>query len=77
VFLSAQAEVVKRFPGMRTAVLSNFYFLRFIAPALVSPKAFGLIDGLHLSIPLCLIHPTHELPFRKSFATGTAILDAD
>ncbi|KAL6077925.1 GTPase-activator protein for Ras-like GTPases [Balamuthia mandrillaris] len=43
-FLEAQHEVAQRFPNMCNTVVSNFYFLRFIAPALVSPTAFGLLS---------------------------------
>jgi Ras GTPase-activating-like protein IQGAP2/3 len=30
---------------VRWTAISNFYFLRFVAPALVSPKASGVYDG--------------------------------
>jgi hypothetical protein len=32
-------------PLVRWTAISNFYFLRFVAPALVSPKASGVYDG--------------------------------
>eukprot|EP01087_Luapelamoeba_hula_P020362 TRINITY_DN6943_c0_g1_i1.p1 TRINITY_DN6943_c0_g1~~TRINITY_DN6943_c0_g1_i1.p1 ORF type:complete len:748 (+),score=151.95 TRINITY_DN6943_c0_g1_i1:566-2809(+) len=44
IFLSVQQEVVKKVPAMKTGVISNFFLLRFIAPALVTPKSFGLIE---------------------------------
>jgi hypothetical protein len=41
-------EVVQKFPESKYSVLSGFFFLRFICPAIVSPERYGLIDGSSL-----------------------------
>ncbi|ELR12939.1 GTPaseactivator protein for Ras-like GTPase [Acanthamoeba castellanii str. Neff] len=39
-----QREVIKKFPQSKYIVLTNFFFLRFISPAIVSPEAFGILE---------------------------------
>ena len=41
-------EVIQKFPESKYSVLSGFFFLRFICPAIVSPERYGLIDGSSL-----------------------------
>lgn len=41
------AEVHKKFPDSEHLVLSGFFFLRFLSPAIVSPYAYGIVDGTH------------------------------
>jgi len=44
-FLVAHNEITQKMPRMKWISIANFYFLRFVAPALVSPKASGLYQG--------------------------------
>jgi len=61
LFLALKGVVANKFPDMQDAVISNFFFLRFVCPALVSPDVVGLCDevpGLHARRTLTLISKT-------------------
>ena len=48
IFHFAQNEVIKKFPDFpetKQQVVTGFYFLRFICPALVSPERHGLLNS--------------------------------
>ena len=66
VFFLSQHKVLERFPEMGYELVGGFFFLRFICPAFVSPKSFGLIEsGTATFLPLFLF--SFSL-FRVSFS---------
>lgn len=40
-----QSSSRKKFPGKELYVVSGFYFLRFISPAIVTPDVLGIVEG--------------------------------
>ena len=40
-----QVEATAKFPSAKYTVVSGFYFLRFLIPAIVAPEGMQLVEG--------------------------------
>ena len=40
-----QEEVGSKFPSSKTQAVAGFLFLRFLCPAMLNPKGYGIMEG--------------------------------
>lgn len=72
-----QEEVGSKFPSSKTQAVAGFLFLRFLCPAMLNPKGYGIMEGTKNShIPTShaqrsatrlIALPTLETPNRPEF----------